>query len=71
MKLDKYLADKGITQVEFAKKLGTFQQNVSDWVKGNTKPLPATIQKISAATGGAVGFEDFYPPAKKKKRRSA
>jgi len=63
MKLALYLEKTGILQRELADKIGTHQQNVSEWALGLKTPNLASVAKIQRATGGKVGPQDFMPQA--------
>jgi transcriptional regulator with XRE-family HTH domain len=49
--LREYLDRSGITQAAFAKRVGVSQPTVSNWVRGAHSASPATLKRISRATG--------------------
>lgn len=49
--LKQYLADKGITQLDFARELGVTQPTVSDWVNGDMSPSLERLKLIAVKTG--------------------
>lgn len=63
--LERYLAESGYTQKEFAEKLGVSKSSVTNWIKGKNSPdveLVAPICKLLNIT-----INDFYsdgPPTK-------
>lgn len=59
-KLDTYIKSKGITQAEFADKLGITQSAMSKLCNGGSTSLE-TAMKIEAATEGEVCVEDLKP----------
>ena len=60
MQLRAYLDQHGLTQVQFAAQVGVTQSAVAKWLDG-TRPSWPTIERILAATGGAVTPNDFLP----------
>lgn len=60
MQLSAYLKHHGLTEAGFADLIGSTQQTVNRLCRG-TVPRQETLERIVAATGGAVGWEDFNP----------
>ncbi len=69
-KIKYYLKQKGLQQYEAAEKLGTSQQNVSQWVGKSHPPLEA-IEKVCKILGFLRGFKNriFFLIFKKKERK--
>ena len=44
-----FLAENGITQTEFAKKIGVKQSQVSEWLRGKAKPGYDTLKAMATA----------------------
>lgn len=61
MKLGSYLEAHGITQSDFAVRIGTTPVAVSRYVGGSRVPHRQVLSRIIAETRGEVGFEDFVP----------
>lgn len=59
MRLGLYLKRCGITQDEFAEKMGVEQATVSRWVTGRATPDLFTVRRIRKATRGRVSYEDW------------
>lgn len=59
MTLDAYLSQQAITETSFAETLGVQQSTVNRMRKGAV-PTPSVMEKVFAATGGAVTPNDFY-----------
>lgn len=57
-KLKVLRAERGITQADLAKALGTHQATVSSWEIGRTVPRPHTMQKIADYFG--VSKDDIF-----------
>lgn len=47
--LKEFLNENGMTQVDFAKKIGVRQSQVSEWLKGKAKPNYDTLKQMSLA----------------------
>jgi transcriptional regulator with XRE-family HTH domain len=62
MKLAKYLELKGITQQEFADKLGCAQGYISKLVRGRAWPSREAIEAIADVTKKKVMANDFMFP---------
>jgi transcriptional regulator with XRE-family HTH domain len=60
MQLRAYLDQHQLTQVQFAALVGVNQSAVAKWLDG-TRPSWPTMERIVAATGGAVTPNDFLP----------
>ena len=59
MKLDQYLSELGLTEAEFARLTGLYQSTVHRLKRGQI-PGPATMARVTEATGGKVTANDFY-----------
>jgi len=59
MTLDTYLKQHGITQLEFADRIGCEQPTVNRFISGRI-PSPGLMAKIAEATDGAVTPNDFF-----------
>lgn len=44
-----FLSENGITQTEFAKKIGVKQSQVSEWLRGKAKPGYDTLKAMASA----------------------
>jgi len=53
-RLKRYLADKKLTQLEFAKRVGVSQATVSDWLSGEMKPSAEKLLEIATETGLSI-----------------
>lgn len=62
MKLADYLSEHAITDGDFADRIGVDRSSVSRLRRGITRPDWPTIERIIAATNGAVTANDFLPP---------
>ena len=62
--LKDFLIDKGLTQTEFAKKVGIKQSQVSEWLKGKAKPgydlLKQISQSFNISADFFLGLSDNY-----------
>lgn len=67
MRLADYLAQKGLTQAVFARKIGVSQGSVARYLKGERRPNWAVLQRIQKVTGGAVRPEDFFDAPRKRR----
>jgi TorA maturation chaperone TorD len=66
MKLNRYLAEAGLSVSAFARKAGLQVSTAHRALHGRVMPSEATIRAIARATDGAVRADDFYdelPPA--------
>jgi transcriptional regulator with XRE-family HTH domain len=52
--LPEYLSDAGVTQAEFAKRVGTSQGNISKLCNGSSRISPALAARIAHATENQV-----------------
>ena len=59
MTLGDYLASNGLKASAFAARLGVDRSTVGRWLSGVQRPDWDTLEKIHAATGGAVTANDF------------
>lgn len=58
MKLAEYLAECGLTQPEFAERLGVSQSTVSRWCNG-IPPRRRHLEKLKTETGGKITLASF------------
>ena len=62
--LKDFLLENGLTQAEFARKIGVKQGQVSEWLRGKAKPGYDTLRQISLAFGISadyfLGLTDSY-----------
>ena len=62
--LREFLTENGITQTEFAKRIGVKQSQVSEWLRGKAKPGYDTLKAISLAFSISadyfLGITDTY-----------
>lgn len=63
MKLDQYLSEHDLTDTAFAALIGRTQSSVSRLRRSETRPDWETLERIQAATNGAVTPNDFLPEA--------
>jgi transcriptional regulator with XRE-family HTH domain len=59
MKLARYLAARGMTQAEFAARIGVTPDTVSLWVNEHKLPRPPRLAAIIRVTRAKVGPRDF------------
>lgn len=59
MDFAKYLKDNGVSDMEFAKIVGSSRQCVWRWRRRICRPTFSMMRKIKQATGGAVDFSDW------------
>ncbi len=62
MRLADYLAETGLTQPEFAARLGVSQSTVSRWCAG-IPPRRRHLDKLRKETGGKITLASFEPQA--------
>lgn len=60
MILDSYLTENGITEAEFAKRIGVTQPTVHRLRKKGQIPSKELMAKIFVTTGGCVRADDFF-----------
>ena len=60
MKLSDYLSRHGITDTEFAERIGCDRTTVLRWRNEKVLPEREQMRRIGEATGGAVTANDFY-----------
>lgn len=73
MRLPEWLRANGVSQVAFARRIGTSAASVTRYCGGNRMPRPAQLVAIDRETKGAVTANDFMPakpPRPARKRRS-
>jgi DNA-binding transcriptional regulator YdaS (Cro superfamily) len=61
MKLSDFLTNAGMTDVEFAARIGRASSTVNRWRHERTRPEWDAIVQIERATKGAVTANDFIP----------
>lgn len=62
VKLCYFIDHSGLTQVQFAERMGVTPGAVCNWCSGKSKPKPERIQQIERITKGLVKFHDWFPP---------
>jgi transcriptional regulator with XRE-family HTH domain len=65
-KLEKYLKHRSISQIGFAKKIGTTPNNLSSLIRGKSTPGLRLAYEIEKKTGGLVTLYDWIPEYSKK-----
>lgn len=60
MRLAEYLERDGVSQAEFARRLGVSRSAVGQWIHGHTIPSGRTAVAIVRVTDGLVRFEDIF-----------
>lgn len=60
MKLSDYLAQKGLTEAEFADRIGSSREAVRRYCKGTRIPDREKMAKIALATACEVTANDFF-----------
>lgn len=60
MTLSEYLRQHDLTAASFAERIGVATMTVCRYAKGQRIPRRAIMARIVAATGGAVGPQDFF-----------
>lgn len=63
MKLADYLKQNDMRMGEFANRIGTSHATVSRYISGARQPTWKILERISAATDGAVQPQDFLRDA--------
>lgn len=61
MDIPQYLRKEGLTQTEFARRLGVSSAAVSQWVNKARKISPRKAKLIEEATDGAIKRGDLLP----------
>ena len=69
MDLQTYISLKGMSQEQFAQRIGVKQKSVSRYAAGERVPHPKIMADIYSATNGAVEPNDFYELGKLWKKR--
>ena len=70
MDLQTYISLKGMSQEQFAQRIGVKQKSVSRYAAGERVPHPKIMSDIYSATNGAVEPNDFYELRKLWKHRA-
>lgn len=60
MKLATYLAERGQSQAEFARRIGVSRQTVNKYVLAQRIPHRRVMPRIVKQSGGQVRVGDFY-----------
>ncbi|MDF1720542.1 MAG: helix-turn-helix transcriptional regulator [Minwuia sp.] len=60
MKLNDWMAEKGMTSTQFAALIGCRESTVSMYLNGKRMPRLNLMRKIIEATGGAVTADDMF-----------
>lgn len=60
MKLRAYLDQHGLTNKQFAERVGVTGLSIGRYADEGRVPEPATMRKIIECTGGAVTANDFF-----------
>jgi transcriptional regulator with XRE-family HTH domain len=60
MRLAKYLTEKSLTSVDFAKKIGVSGESIRRYLRGDRRPSPEVMKRIARRTNGEVTANDFY-----------
>jgi transcriptional regulator with XRE-family HTH domain len=71
MTLAQYLAQHGLSQAEFARRIRYPEATVSRWVAGRMVPRRLAMREIEAATGGAVTPASWFLDAPASSEASA
>ena len=58
--LQQYLEARGLTQVQFAARVGRAHTTVGRWCSGQAFPSPGMIRRINEVTAGAVPPQVWY-----------
>lgn len=61
MDLAAYLKKHGLSQEQFAKKIGSTQGAVSQWLLGRSRMSAERAAKIEQKTGGELRLQDLRP----------
>lgn len=61
MDIQSYLKKEGLTQTEFASRIGVSSAAVSQWVKKARNVSPLWAKKIEGITSGAITRKDLRP----------
>lgn len=57
--ISKFLESQGLTQADFAKRVGLSRQQINNVVRGRSNPSLRTIRKIVEVTGGEITLLDL------------
>jgi len=60
MKLKDFLEKEGISNAEFAKRIGVSKMTISRYVRGEAIPKPDIMRRIVKDTKNKVTANDFY-----------
>jgi len=59
MRLENWLHQNDVSQRDFAKKIGSHQANVSNWISGKVRPSLKSIEAVRKATKEQVSYADW------------
>jgi len=62
MKLHDFLIKNKVSSAEFARMIGTSRANIHNIRTGKCRPNLKSLKKITLATHGIVGIDDFLNP---------
>jgi len=62
MELKQYLEEKGLSQTEFARKLGVTSARISQIVNRKRNPSVFLMKAIEEVTGGSVTMQELFSP---------
>lgn len=62
MTLEQWLKKSDVSQLEFAKALGTTRQALNHWISGKSKPKVYFALAVQTLTGGAVPLTSWLTP---------
>lgn len=71
MKLDAFLASRGIRPAEFSSTIGVSRAALARYLSGDRTPERRVMQRIVDATAGAVTPNDFYAMGDDGDRKAA
>ena len=71
MDIKAYLVAEGISQEQFAKRVGVSQGLVWQWINGKTNVTPRRAKDIERETGGKVSREEACPELVDERKRRA
>lgn len=66
MTLHDYMAQHGLNDDEFSRRVGRHRATVSRWRRGKVLPDWEALQAILVATSGKVSPTDFFPTTRRK-----
>lgn len=60
--LTQYLEQEGISQAEFARRVGVTQPTVNRWIAGTADPRREKVAEIERLTNGAISHAFWHSP---------